>query len=112
MFPRLLLVYVILLWTAGFSFAQESEPSPPPQFEILRLNGGKQSPGANGEGITSYKTDYEYQKRGQASVRLIKKSELKFKFELPVGYTVFNDLIYLVESDEMYLVWSDITFNL
>lgn len=107
MVPRLLLISVLLLCTADFSFAQESEPSlpPPPEIEILKLKGRKPNLDANGEGITSYKTSYEEQE-GTASARLIKKTDLKFKFELPVGYTVFNDLLYLVEAKELYLTTS------
>ena len=115
MVPRLLLISVLLICTVDFSFAQESEPSPPPfpppQIEILKLKGRRPNSDANGEGITSYKTNYEEQE-GKATVRLTKKTDLKFKFELPVGYTVFNDLIYLVESEELYLTTSDITLRL
>lgn len=111
MVPRLLLISLLLICTAHFSVAQESKPSPPPEIEILKLKGRKPNSDANVDRITSYKTSYEEQE-GTASSRLIKKTELKFKFELPVGYTVFNDLIYLVEAQSLYLTTSDITFSL
>ena len=75
------------------------------------MNGGKPNLSATGEGITSYKNDEIYQ-RGKMSVRLLKPEEVKFKIELPIGYTLFNNLIYVVETDISFAGLSDITFSL
>jgi len=111
MFPRLLLLGVLLLSIARVSPAQEPDKSSGPNIELLTMNGGKPNLSATGEGITSYKNDEIYQ-RGKMSVRLLKPEEMKFKIELPIGYTLFNNLIYVVETDISFAGLSDITFNL
>jgi len=82
MFPRLLLIGILLLWTVGVLPAQESEKSPGPRIELLTMNGGKPNLSATGEGISSYKNEEIYQ-RGKMTVRLHKPEEVNFKIELP-----------------------------
>lgn len=111
MFPRLLLIGILLLWTVGVLPAQESEKSPGPRIELLTMNGGKPNLSATGEGISSYKNDEIYQ-RGKMTVRLLKPEEVNFKIELPYGYSLFNNLIYIVDTDISFAGLSDITFNI
>ncbi|HEU4433113.1 MAG TPA: DUF11 domain-containing protein, partial [Pyrinomonadaceae bacterium] len=107
----MLLLLVLLLSAAVVSPAQEPDKSSGPNIELLTMNGGKPNLSASGEGITSYKNDEIYQ-RGKMSVRLLKPEEVKFTVELPIGYTLFNNLIYVVETDISFAGLSDITFNL
>jgi len=111
MFPRFFLLGVLLLWSVGVSPAQEPEKSSGPRIELLTMNGGKPTLSATGEGITSYKNDEIYQ-RGKMSVRLLKPEEVQFKIELPYGYSLFNNLVYVVETDIQFAGYSDITFNI
>jgi hypothetical protein len=108
--PRLL-ICVFLVWTATVCIAQEPQKFSGPRTELLTMNGGKPNLSATGEGIASYKSDEIYQ-RGKMTVRLLKPAEMKFKLELPVGYSLFNDLIYVIETDISFVGPSDITFNL
>jgi hypothetical protein len=112
MFPRFLLLGVLLLWTVSVSPAQEPQKTSGPRIELLTMNGGKPNLSATGEGIASYKNDEIYQ-RGKMTVRLLKPEERKlFTLELPLGYSLFNDLIYVVETDISFAGLSDITFNI
>jgi uncharacterized protein DUF11 len=109
MVPRLLLI-VVLLYAAGVSRAQEPQNSPP-RTELLTMNGGKPNLSAAGEGIISFKNDEIY-KKGKMTVRLLKPAEVPFKLEFPPGYSLYNDLIYVIETDIVAAGPSDITFNL
>lgn len=111
MFPRLSIIGVLLVCTVAVSLAQEPQKSNGPQIELLTMNGGKPSLSATGEGVSSFKNDEIYQ-RGKMTVRLLKPEEIKFKVELPYGYSLFNNLIYAVETDISYAGLSDITFKL
>lgn len=107
MSARLFLVLVLL--SAAISFAQEQ--GSPPRTDLLTMNGGKPNLSATDDGITSYKTDEIYE-RGTTRVRRLKPAEVKFKIELPFGYTLFNDLLFAVETDTVVTGPSDITFHL
>lgn len=105
------LVACILLSTGGDCSAQEPQPSAARWFELLTMNGGKPSLSATGEGISSYKITELYQ-RGTMRAKLVQATALPFKIELPIGYSVFNNLIYLIETDAVFTGPTDITFNL
>lgn len=109
MSARLFLVLVLVLLSAAISFAQEQ--GSPPRTDLLTMNGGKPNLSATDDGITSYKTDEIYE-RGTTRVRRLKPAEVKFKIELPFGYTLFNDLLFAVETDTVVTGPSDITFHL
>jgi uncharacterized repeat protein (TIGR01451 family) len=107
----LLLLTCVLFLSFDLSFAQEPEKFSGPGTEFLTMNGGKPILSATGEGMTSYKNDEIYQ-LGTMKVRLLKREEVNFKVELPIGYTLYNDLIYKIETDIVFAGWSDITFSL
>lgn len=107
----LFLTCVMLLTMVHHSFAQEVEKSSGPRVELLTMNGGKPTVSSTGEGITSYKNDEIYQ-LGTMKIRLVKPEELNVKIELPVGYTLYNNLIYVVETDIAFAGFNDITFSL
>lgn len=111
--PALVLVFaaLLLLCCGKVASGQELEQSPAPQIELLTLNGGKQNPRARGEGITSYKIGDLF-KRGTTRITLVKAIEAPFRIELPIGYSVFNNLIYSIETDAVFSGPSDIAFNL
>ena len=75
------------------------------------MNGGKPNLSPAGEGITSYKITELYQ-RGTTQVNLTKDLDQRLLSELPIGYTVFNNLIYLVKTDAVFTGPTDITFKL
>jgi len=108
---HLLLTAVVFLGTAAVCSAQNSQSFSPPRIDLLTLNGGKPNLSATGEGITAYKTTHIY-KPGTMRVRLVKPADVKFKIDLPAGYTVFNDLIYEIETDTVFSGPHDIIFHL
>lgn len=75
------------------------------------MNGSKPNLSATGEGITSYKFD-ELFNRGKSSVSLLDLTKLGFKIELPVGYKLYNNLVYGVRTDAVFTGPTDITFKL
>ena len=75
------------------------------------MNGSKPNLSATGEGITSYKFD-ELFNRGKSTVVLVDPTKLPFKIELPVGYTLYNNLVYGIQTDAVFTGPSDITFKL
>jgi hypothetical protein len=79
----------------------------PPHVDLLTLNGGKPNLSPTGEGITSYKVSDLFQ-RGTTQVKPL---DTALKIELPVGYTLFNNLVYQVESDAVFSGFSDIEFS-
>lgn len=110
-------ICVLLLGSAAVCFAQDPAPVErpyeprAPQTDLLTLNGGKPNLSATGEGITAYKTDEIYQ-RGKMSVQLVKPADTPYKIELPTGYTVFNDLMYAVQTNAVFTGTCDIVFKL
>jgi Domain of unknown function DUF11/Bacterial Ig domain len=80
-------------------------------WELLTMNGSKPNLSATGEGITSYKFD-ELFNRGKSSVSLVDLTKLGFKIELPVGYTLYNNLVYGIKTDAVFVGPTDITFKL
>ena len=107
----LLLLTVLLFLSSEVSSAQEFEKSSGPRTELLTMNGGKPNLSSTGEGVTSYKNDEIYQ-LGTMKIRLLKREEVPFKIDLPVGYTLHNDLIYVIETNISFAGWSDIAFSL
>jgi hypothetical protein len=75
------------------------------------MNDSKPNLSTTGEGITSYKIGDLY-KRGSTRITLLKAAEARFKIELPIGYSIFNNLIYGVETDAVFTGPTDITFKL
>jgi hypothetical protein len=98
---------ITLALSGGKVFAQDDQPNPP-RTELLTMNGGKPPVGAEAEGIISFKTDDIY-KRGQTKVKPFDGS---FKIELPVGYTLFNKLAYMIETDAQFSGPNDFTFRI
>jgi uncharacterized repeat protein (TIGR01451 family) len=88
---------------------QKTEPqSRLPRVDILKLNGSQPNLTAEGEGITSYKISDLF-KRG---VTRVKPFDLDFKLELPTGYTLFNNLAYVVDSEAVFSGPNDIVFRI
>ena len=75
--------------------------------ELLTMSGSKPNLTADGVGITSYKTSDLF-KRGITRVRPF---DLNFKIELPTGYTLYNNLAYVVSSEAVFSGPNDITFR-
>jgi hypothetical protein len=106
-----LLTCVLLLSIVAVSSAQEFEKSSGPRTELLTMNGGKPNLSATGEGVTSFKIEDLYQ-LGTMKVRLLKREEVNFKIELPAGYTPYNDLVYVIETNVLFAGYVDATVNL
>ena len=96
---------------ANGSIGSAQEPGPGVRWELLTLNGSKPNLSATGEGIASYKFD-ELFNRGKSSVSLVDPTKLPFKIELPVGYTLYNNLVYGIQTDAVFTGPTDITFKL
>ena len=80
-------------------------------WDLLTLSGSKPNLSASGEGITSYKFDDLFT-RGKSSVMLVDPTKLPFKVELPVGYTLYNNLVYGIETEAVFTGPTDVTFKL
>src|SRR5215813_2706398 len=101
----------LFLILAIVSVASAQEEGQLPQWELLTMNGSKPNLSAAGEGVTSYKFVDLYT-RGKSSVSLFDPAKLPFKVELPAGYTLYNKLVYAIDTEAMFSGPSDITFKL
>src|SRR6185369_9076438 len=101
----------LLLILAIGSLAAAQDAGQGPRWELLTMNGSKPTLSATGERITSYKFD-ELFKRSKSSVILVDPTRLPFKLELPAGYTLYNNLVYGIETEAVFTGPSDITFKL
>jgi uncharacterized repeat protein (TIGR01451 family) len=99
-----------LLLFAGHTIAQDKQPQRPQVsgVELLTMNGGQPELGPDGEGITSFITSDLF-KRGQTHVKPFNWS---FKVELPVGYTLFNKLAYMIDTEAVFSGPNDFTFRI
>lgn len=104
----LLVLPVVFVGRAEVVSAQESQA---PRVELLTMNGSKPNLSATGEGITSYKIGDLYN-RGATQIDLVKQADAGFKIELPLGYSIFNNLIYGVKTKAVFTGPTDITFKL
>jgi uncharacterized repeat protein (TIGR01451 family) len=88
------------VWSDRLCFAQENSAAKSlvPAVELLTLNGSKPSLTADGEGITSFKARHLY-KLGPTRV---KPFDSNFKIELPTGYTLFNNMAYVIDSEAIF----------
>src|SRR5689334_5134751 len=101
-------VLIVVIGRAEIVSAQESQA---PRVELLTMNGSKPNLSATGEGITSYKIGDLYN-RGTTQINLFKQADLPLKIELPLGYSIFNNLIYAVDTKAVFTGPTDITFKL
>jgi hypothetical protein len=108
---RLTICLFLFCCLANGSIALAQESAPGVRWELLTMNGSKPNLSATGEGITSYKFD-ELFNRGKSSVSLVDPTKLPFKIELPVGYTLYNNLVYGITTDAVFTGPTDITFKL
>ena len=103
------LFVALLISKGGQVWAQDNGPqSQPTRVELLTIDGGKPELGPDGEGIISFTTDDIF-KRGKTHVKPFDNS---FKVELPVGYTLYHNLAYLIDSDAVFSGLNDFTFKL
>ena len=107
----LILSACVLFLSSQIASGQQGQRDPGPKTELLTMNGSKPSLSQAGEGITSYKIGDLYN-RGSTKITLVKAADAPFKIELPIGYTVFNDLIYRVETNAVFTGPTDVTFSL
>jgi hypothetical protein len=107
----LILSACVLFLSGQIASAQEPQRDPGPKTELLTMSGSKPTLSETGEGITSYKIGDLYN-RGSTKITLVKATEAPFKIELPIGYTLFNDLIYRVETKAVFTGPTDVTFSL
>lgn len=88
------LVAAVLLSTA----AQE-KPTDAPRFtDLLTFNGSKPNLKADGEGLTSYKTALIF----KPGVTRVKPIDSTAELKLPAGYTLFNNLAYVVDTEVVF----------
>jgi uncharacterized repeat protein (TIGR01451 family) len=99
---------IILSALASPAFTQNdpNRESLIPDVELLALSGSKPNLAPNGEGITSIKISDLY-KLGATTV----KADSSFPIELPAGYTLFNKLSYVMETEAVYSGPNDFTFK-
>ena len=107
-------VFVVLLGASLFlssdalCSAQETSPQ---WIELLTMNGERPNLSPIGEGVTSYKITELFQ-RGTTRVSLLNELDPRLISDLPIGYTVFNNLIYSVKTDAVFVGPADISFKL
>jgi Domain of unknown function DUF11 len=111
---RITLLAILLSLIVGSSRAQDipaTELAPPepeaPKVDLLKLNGSKPNLSPDGEGIISIKISDLFQ-RGVTNTRLF---EPDFKIELPAGYTLFNRLVYQIDSKAVFSGPNDYVFR-
>lgn len=104
----ILVLPVVYIGRGAVVSTQESQA---PRIELLTMNGSKPNLSATGEGITSYKIGDLYN-RGETQIGLVKQADAGFKLELPLGYSIFNNLIYAVHTTAVFTGPTDITFKL
>ncbi len=90
--------------------AQETirEEREPPAVELLTMSGGHPNLSSSGEGIASIKTTDLFQR----GVTQAKPIESTFPIELPVGYTLFNKLVYQIDSEAVFSGPNDFSFQI
>ena len=105
---RLLLVAVFMVASGALCFGQGNQPKGPgpPAIDLLTLSGSQPGLTPAGEGIASIKI---------SDLFAIGKTEVKpfdssFKIELPVGYALFNDLAYMIDSKAVFSGPNDFAF--
>ena len=101
----------VVILTGQTSSGQEKRRDPGPRTELLTMSGSTPNLSPTGEGITSYKIGDLYN-RGSTRITLVKPADAPFKIELPIGYTLFNDLLYRVETNAVFTGPTDVTFSL
>jgi len=106
-----LLCACLFVWSEGRCSAQEAQRSSARWLELLTMNGATPNLSPTGEGVTSYKITELYQ-RGTTRISLVNELDPHLIPELPIGYTIFNNLIYSVKTDAVFVGPADITFNL
>src|ERR1043165_2123467 len=105
-----LLAACLCLWTHGLCSAQKTQRAGG-WIELLTLNGGTPNLNPAEDAVTSYKITELFQ-RGTTRVSLMKGLDPHSLPELPIGYTVFDSLIYSVKTDAVFVGPTDITFHL
>lgn len=113
--PRSSFCLGLVIWFAcsiclSRCLAQDSQNQgpKPPAIELLSLSGSKPNLSSTGEGITSIKASHIY----KLGVTTVKPFDSSLKIELPVGYTLFNNLAYIIETDVVYSGPNDFTFRI
>jgi hypothetical protein len=90
--------------------AQEPFPEErkPPAVELITMDGGTPNLSPSGDGIISIKTTDFFQR----GVTHAKPLEASFPIELPVGYTLFNKLVYQIDSKAVFSGPNDFVFKI
>lgn len=99
--------WIVLCGLSAPCFAQDNRNPAAPSVELLALSGSKPNLGASGEGITSIKTSDLY----KLGVTTVKPFDSSFKIELPVGYSLVENLAYMIESEAVFSGPNDFTFR-
>ncbi|HEU0048500.1 MAG TPA: DUF11 domain-containing protein, partial [Nitrososphaera sp.] len=105
--PFAILLCVTVFGSVSSGQDKQTKGPEPPGVELLKLSGSKPNLTFTGEGITSIKTSDLF-KIGMTRVKPFDRS---FKIELPVGYTLFNNLAYMIDSDAVFSGPNDFTFK-
>src|SRR2546430_3019721 len=105
----LLAITTILLLLGGQVQSQSNLPQRQPSVgvELLTMAGGKPTMGPDGEGISSFRTSDLF-KVGKTQVKPFDSS---FKIELPIGYVLFKNLAYMIDTDAVFSGPNDFTFK-
>jgi hypothetical protein len=102
-----LAISVAFLVVTGYGQDNPGEGPAPPYVDLLKLSGSKPNLAANGDGIVSYQTSSLF-KRG---VTQVKPFDLDLKIELPTGYSLFNNLAYVVDTQAVFSGPNDVVFS-
>lgn len=101
------LIATALLLTTSAQEKPRGNSAAPPRVDLLSLNDSKPNLKPDGEGLTSYKISDLF-KRGVTRVR---PYDLNEEIKLPTGYTLFNNLAYIVDSEAVFSGPNQIVFR-
>lgn len=103
----LTLISTLHLLTSAQEKPRENATVPPPRIELLKLEGSKPNLKADGEGLTSYRIYHLF----KSGVTRVKPYDSNTAIELPTGYTLFNNLAYIVDTDAVFSGPNQIVFR-
>lgn len=102
-------ISIVVATSDSLCFGQDKPQGPDaPKVDLLALSGSKPALTPAGEGITSIKISDLF----KIGITQVKPFDSSFKIELPVGYTLFNNLAYMIDSEAVFSGPNDFVFRI
>lgn len=103
----IVVLFLFSTLTSAQEKPRENSQVQPPRIDLLKLESSKPNLKPDGEGLTSYKIQYLF----KSGVTRVKPYDSNTAIELPTGYTLFNNLAYVVDTDAVYSGPNQIVFR-